>query len=295
MFGLPKRIKRYANKFALVDGIPFQLPVSAAHSPVLMAVFPIDADKAKDFLPAGVHPLRLWKSALLIVAVIDYRHTNIGKYVEYSIGIGCTHGDKAAPRLLPALFMNWFNTGQYVLDLPVSSEVSVKGGKGIWGMPKHQANLDFNISADKVSSQYDLDGQLVCYIEIAKPASARIPVNAKASNYCAFRGMLMKSDVFIHAKAGLHLFSKAKARLVIGDHPRLQVLKQLNIGKAIATAFLPAIGGVLDDHIESWFLHSEQLPKLAPEGFESVINLSLSEDWLAPPTAAITADAADKP
>ena len=29
--------------------------------------------------------------------------------------------------------------GQYVWDLPVSTEISVKGGKGIWGTPKHQA------------------------------------------------------------------------------------------------------------------------------------------------------------
>ena len=133
MFGLPKRIKNYTNKFSLVDGIPFKLPVAAVNSPALMAIFPIDAEKAKDFLPAGIHPLRLWNSALLIVTVIDYRETPIGKYVEYSIAIGCTHGEKPAPRLLPAIFMNWFKTGQYVVDLPVSSEVSVKGGKGIWG------------------------------------------------------------------------------------------------------------------------------------------------------------------
>ncbi len=293
MFGLPKRIKNYTNRFSLVDGIPFKLPVSAVNSPALMAVFPIDAEKAKDFLPSGIHPLRLWNSALLIVTVIDYRDTPIGKYVEYSIAIGCTHGEKPAPRLLPALFMNWFKTGQYVVDLPVSSEVSVKGGKGIWGMPKHQGSLNFLITEDKVSSQYDLDGKLVTYIEIDKPASAWLPIKTKASNYCSFRGMLMKSDIFLNARAGLNLFSKAKARFVIGDHPRLQALKQLNIGKAIATIFLPSIGGVLDDHIESWFLDFEQLPKVAPEGFESVINLTLSEAWLPPPTAPIPPDSGD--
>jgi hypothetical protein len=37
-------------------------------------------------------------------------------------------------------------TGQYIPDLPVSSEISVKGGKGIWGMPKHKSNLDFKIT-----------------------------------------------------------------------------------------------------------------------------------------------------
>jgi hypothetical protein len=287
MFCMPKRIKEYAGRFSLVDGIPFKLPVAATNSPALMAVFPINSEKAKAFLPKGVHPFRLWNTGLLIVTVIDYRETPIGKYVEYSIAIACTHGEKPAPRLLPALFMNFFKTGQYVVDLPVSSEISVKGGKGIWGMPKHQGHLNFKISEDKVSSQYDLDGKLVAYVEIEPAKKAWIPAKMRASNYCSFRGMLMKSDILLDTKCGVRLFKNAKARFVIGDHPRLQAMKDLEIGDAIATIFLPSITGTLDDHIESWFLDFDQLPEKAPEGFESVINLGLSEEWLSPPDAPI--------
>jgi hypothetical protein len=284
---VPKRIKNYIGKKALVDGIPFTLPVDAINSPALMAVFPVNAEKAKQFLPTTIHPLILWKKALLVVTVIDYRETTIGKYIEYSIAIACTHGAKPAPRFLPAIFTNWFKTGQYVIDLPVSSEVSVKGGKGIWGMPKHQANFNFKIEDKLASSQYDLDGKLVTYIEIEKPKKANIPVKTRASNYCSYRGMLMKSDVILDNKAGINLFGKANARFVIGDHPRLQALKDLEIGEAMATVFLPSIHGILDDHIESWFLHYDHMPELTPQGMESVQELSLSEEWLSAPTASI--------
>ncbi|ASF45711.1 acetoacetate decarboxylase family protein [Methylovulum psychrotolerans] len=287
MLCFSNRIKNYAGRYSLVDGIPFKLPVAAVNSPALMAVFPIDAEKAKQFLPHGIHPLRLWTQSLLIVTVIDYRETTIGKYIEYSIAIACTHGEKPAPRLLPGLFQRFFKAGQYVVDLPVSSEISVKGGKGIWGMPKHQANLDFKISETKVSSQYDLDGKLVAYVEIEPAKCTKIPVKARASNYCSFRGMLMKSDILLDTHCGVRLLKAAKARFVIGDHPRLQALKELDIGVAIATVYLPSITGTLDDHIESWFLDFAQLPEKAPEGFESVINLGLSEAWLAPPDAPI--------
>lgn len=288
MFNIPKRIQKYTGRYALVDGIPFTLPVGAKESPALMAVFPINLEKAKEFLPGtGVHPFRLWNSGLLVVTVIDYRNTTIGKYVEYSIAIACTHGAKPAPRLLPGLFMKLFGTGQYVIDLPVSSEISVKGGKGIWGMPKHQGHLNFKIEADKVSSQYDLDGKLVTYVEIKRPKKANFPLKLSASNYCSFRGMLVKSVVFFRAKLGFRLFHWAKARFVVGDHPRLQSLKELEIGDAIMTAFFPALNGVLDDHIESWFLDLDQLPEKAPEGLESVVDLGLSEEWLAPPDAEI--------
>ncbi len=216
--------------------------------------------------------------------MIDYRDTVIGKYIEYSIAIACTHGSRPAPRLLPAVLMNSYGTGQYVYDLPVSTEISVKGGKGIWGMPKHQANLDFLISDTTVSSQYDKDGQFAMKIEIQKPRKAWFPLSMAGVNYCQYRGMLMKSSLYFKAKAGFTLRKKGAATLTIGDHPRVRALKDLEINEQpIFTAFIPAANGVLDDHYESWFLSFPDPPRARPEGFESVIDLGLSEEWLAPP------------
>lgn len=286
--GIPKRIKTLAGQYSLVDTIPFQLPVQCTPSPALMAVFPINADKASALLPAEVHPLRVGREGFLVITVINYLGTNIGTYIEYSLGIACTHGLKPAPSVLPLLFRRCYGSGQYVLDLPVSTPISVKGGKGIWGMPKHQANLNFKISAETVSSQYDLDGKLVAYIEIGRPSSTFLPMRMGTVNYCAFRGMLMKSYIYFRGKAGVRLFNSAKARLVLGDHPRAAPLKSLEItDKPLMTAFIPHTIGTLDDHVESWFLHQDQPPTTAPEGMESVINLPLDETWLPAPTAPI--------
>lgn len=176
-----------------------------------------------------------------------------------------------------------------MLELPVSTKVSVKGGKGIWGMPKHQGNLDFKISDKTISSQYDLDGKLVTYVEIARPSSAPLPLpNLAAVNYCSFRGMLMKSFLYIGGKAGVRLFSYAKARLVLGDHPRANVLRTLGIeNQPLMTAFIPGVVGSLDDHVEAWFLHQAEPLSAPPEGFESVIDLPLDETWPPPPSAPI--------
>ena len=128
-----------------------------------------------------------------------------------------------------------FGMGQFVIDLPVSTEVSVKGGKGIWGMPKHQANLDFVVTDRTVSSQYDLDGKLCMRIEMDRPAARWLPLSMGAANYFAFRGLLMKSYVYFRGKVGITFWKKGAARLTIGDHPRVQPLrKELGIGsKAI--------------------------------------------------------------
>jgi len=286
---IPARLQQQAGRYALVDGIPFRLPVGAEKSPALMAAFSIDYEQATRLMPGSdLHPLRLWNKGILVITVIDYRQTVIGKYVEFSVAIGCTLGRKPSPRLLPALLRNRYGTGQYVVDLPVSSEISVKGGKGIWGMPKHQANLNFIIGDRTVSSQYDLDGQLAIKIEIDRPQKLYGPITLGAASYAAFRGLLMKSDLYFRGKLAFRLRRKGSARLFIGDHPRVRQLKTLGISPdPLFIAFLPEASGMLSDHFEGWFLTYDQPPQHEMEGLDSVVGLGLSESWLPPPTASV--------
>src|SRR5256884_6786093 len=103
---IPQRIKRETGRYALVDGIPYQMPVEGKNSPALMAIYTIDADKARALMPGDeIHPIRLGRRALLVITVIDYRDTNIGKYIEFSIAIACIHGAQQAPYVLTILFI----------------------------------------------------------------------------------------------------------------------------------------------------------------------------------------------
>lgn len=282
---IPRRLRQQTGRNALVDGVPFILPVGSADSPALMAAFPINPERAAELLPGNeLHPLRIGRHAVLLVSVIDYRQTNIGKYIEYSLGIGCTHGPRPVSLLRALLFRKSCGLGQYVFDLPVSTEISVKGGKGIWGMPKHQASLDFQITETSVRSRYDLDGSMVAEVEIERPGREIFPMSASAANWCAFRGMLMKSSIFFRGKMGFRLWRKNSARLTLGQHSRADTLRRLQIGeRPFFTGYFPASFGVLDDHLESWFLSYPDAPARAPEGLESVVDLGLGETWLPPP------------
>ncbi|MEX2446351.1 MAG: acetoacetate decarboxylase family protein [Dehalococcoidia bacterium] len=283
--GIPKRAQRQQGTYAVVDGIHFPMPIDTRDSQAFLAAFTIDATKAAALLPGQeLHPVRLWKDrALLLVTVINYEHTDIGKYIEFSIGIACTRGERPAPRLLPMLLRGRYGFGQYVVDLPVSSEVSVKGGKGIWGMPKHQAPLDFLVDGRRVSSQYDLDGELVMRVDIGRPKRRWFPLTMNAANYSHFRGMLMKSYVAFQG-APRFSFLRPQGSLEIGDHPRLAPLKDLDISRRpLFTSFYPDFGGVLDDYMESWFVTwpDEQVPPV--EGLETVFHLGQSQEWPDPP------------
>jgi len=293
-FFRPQRIKRETGRHALVDSIPFTMPVGSTAAAALVAAFPIDAGKARALIGSNeVHPLKLWNKGLLLLTVVDYRKTNIGKYVEYSIGIGCTHGSRPAPPLLPLLFTGIFGTGGWVIDMPVSTQISVKGGKGIWGMPKHQASLNFVESDETVSSQYDDNGKLAIYIEVKRPRRIWMPVSVGATGYSSYRGLMTRSTIYFKGMAGISLFSKGSARLVVGDAPRLQALKSIGLEPdPIVTMYFPQVVGTLDDHFETWFVSHKVPPTVAPEGLETVVGLPLSQQWLAPPSAPIPRDEA---
>jgi hypothetical protein len=287
---LSARQRRLRGRHALVDGIRFEMPVRSARSPAMMAAFPCSAEKAAELLPGGeLHPLRVpGGRGLLVVTVIDYRETSIGTYIEFSIAIACTRGPKPAPPVLPTILRGHYGFGQYVLDLPVSTEVSVKGGKGIWGMPKHRAPLDFVIGDDWVSSQYDLDGELAMRLDVRKLGRTWLRLRLGAANYCAFRGMLMKSSVSFDARAGVRLFDKGAARLVVGEHPRMAPVRSLDVSpEPLFAAWLPESNGVLDDHFECWFL-TYDTPPAEPDGesLDSVIDMGMSQEWPPPPDRA---------
>lgn len=283
---VPRRQRRLTGRHSLVDGIPFELPVDSEDTPCLMAGFPVDREAAARLLPGEeLHPVTLpGGKGLLVITVVDYLRTDIGRYIEFSIALACTHGPRPAPPLLPGLLRGTFRTGQYVVDLPVSSEISVKGGKGIWGMPKHQASLDFKVGDTAVSSQYEVGGRLGMYIEIERPPATALPVKSAAVNYCAFRGMLMKSTVYLDGAADIAVGRRARARLVLGDAPQVAPLHELGIADdPVFTLFLPSAQGVLDDHFECWFLTSGEPGRTFGEGLDSVVGLGLSQEWPAPP------------
>lgn len=285
--GYPRRIRWLDGRYSNVDGIPFTMPVRTWASPALVATFTIDAAKAQEMMPGEeLHAWSFRGRGLLIIAVVNYQDTTIGKYVEFCIGVLATRGRSRSGPLAPLVLRKRYGTGVYIYDLPVSTEVSVKGGLGIWGMPKRQANLDFVVGPSTVSSQYDLDGQLVARIDIPRPKRTWLPIRMNGVGWGGdFRGLLTKSYVYVRGgRSGFRLRSR-EARLVLGEHPRAKVLHDLDIDpRPVLTSYMPRLDAVLDDHVESWYLTSSGAPPGAPAvGYADVVDVPVRDDWLAAP------------
>lgn len=275
---------------AKVDGIEFEMPVANAPSPAMSAVYGIDAEAADKMLPGQeLHPLAWRGRGALVVAVVDYKATSIGTYVEFCIGIACTKGRRRWPAPLAVLLARWSGLGVYIYDLPVSTEISVKGGCGIWGMAKRRANLDFVITDDMVSSQYSLDDQLVVRFDLPKPKSTRLPFRMSGAGYGAWRGLLTRSRIRMTGRAGVPWRARDRCSLILGDHPRAAPLHGLDISDCpLFCSYIPGAVGVLDDYIESWFLTGDPDPPEPDFGLDDVIGLGLSQQRLPDPDRSAT-------
>ena len=187
-----RRLERLRGRHALVDGIPFVLPVDSRDTPALMAAFPISASAAAELIPGEeVRPLRLGgDTGVLVVTVINYITTDIGSYIEFSLAIACLHGLR---RLTP---------GQWVVDLPVSSRDLGQGRQGHLGHAQAPGQPRVRRARRTVYSHYDLDGEFCCRIEVDRPRLKGLPLRASAANFCAFRGMLFKSRISFKGPRG---------------------------------------------------------------------------------------------
>lgn len=285
-----RRNRWLKGRRARVDGIDFVMPVANAASPAFSAIYTIDARQAAKALPGQeLHPVTIGGRGLALLAVVDYQATAIGTYVEFCIGIVCTKGSRPRGLVRSVLMPKRSGIGAYICDLPVSTEISVKGGRGIWGMAKRQANLDFVVGDDSVSSQYSLDDRLVVRVDIPRPKRCPLPVWVRGTGYGAWRGLLTRSTLRLRGRAGIALGRRKEGCLVIGDHPQADLLRQLDISEhPLFTCFIPDATGVLDDYVESWFLTSDTAPAEPELDMTDVIDLDLSTTRLAPPDRSVS-------
>src|SRR4051812_23020761 len=97
----PRRVRWLEGKYANVDGIPFTMPIATHHSPAMFAAFTVDANAAAAMLPGQeLHPVKVLGRGVLVLAIVDYHDTTIGKYVEFCIGILAARG-YTPPSMLP--------------------------------------------------------------------------------------------------------------------------------------------------------------------------------------------------
>jgi len=166
-------------------------------------------------------------SPVVAVGLIQYKDSDLGAYHEIILSIPVVLHDDSSHQL-----SNWLDLyagfekrrgGQYIIHIPVTSQVSVDGGRNLWGYPKTLEPITHDFSHNKINSCLkDTDGNTV--LDWKGSVGIGIPIpSMNLMTYSFLDGSLMKTRVDVNAKmkwfpfADIHLNIKDNKSVMARD------------------------------------------------------------------------------
>lgn len=192
----------------------------------------------------GLKPALYWcGQPLVAIGCIRYHASDLGAYDEVIVAV------PAVPAADTAFAVsNWLNllapphrkrVGQYILDIPVTSEFSRVAGNELWGYPKIVAPITHEFQQRSIhSTVFDpASGNRV--VRVAGSFGKGLPaVPLSLLTYSFRKGKLLRTEVVVEGHTRLHI--KPAIRLLAGDaaNPMAARLHRLGLHNASALLLL---------------------------------------------------------
>jgi hypothetical protein len=133
---------------------PIEMPIRYWENNAVFMLFHADYDRVNDLVaPSGLTLCQYMNGkAVVSVNFFEYLNSSIGSYNEVGVAPFVTYPPYRTTRF-PSLDLyrrgeNW-NIGAYILDLPVSTDIAVAGGREIWGLPKFKTDMPFSLTGTR--------------------------------------------------------------------------------------------------------------------------------------------------
>lgn len=237
----------------IYNGITFKTPFFIRDAHVTGAVFICDYDKAKALVGHSHQPIRTpFNKALFSIQCIEYKETDIGPYCEVALSILLWpkgDGFRRAMESVLSLIKSNFHT--YVFQLPVTTELSVAGGKGILKYPKFLADITFrDTGVHRICTLRDKNTlELILEFECPKSIRSRFPVNLIRNSmdvHTYVEGQSNKNATFkLSVPEAGQSFVWPRSGIRFGKHIISQQLKVLGIGQQVFQIEIPKCQGML--------------------------------------------------
>lgn len=170
--------------------------------------------------------------AAMSLSCVHYIDTACGAYEEIALAFFVKQRGKKKQFRIPFL-SGWKDIlrgdiPSYTWCLPVSSTMSRDCGIDMWGFPKTLERIDYELSDDRTTSTWMIDGEVVLGYSV--PAKGdKHPATVSPPVYSVFEGKPHVSYLTQHySDVGYHL---AGAELFLGDHPAADKFRELGLPK----------------------------------------------------------------
>jgi hypothetical protein len=212
-----------------------ELPIFYYDSTAVLAFFRCDRQKAAALLPAArFRPTLNWGSSAIVgLALFEYRSTSIGAYNEVGLAIPALWQKGPAPRCPVAeLFRSVYTrrVGFHIVDLPVTTERAHAAGRELWGYPKFVTQIDFALQKKQLHCRIHDPVDHSAIMTLAGKLGAGVPSPAlDLVNFDRIDEQDLRT--IIQTRGGGHLRLRGDVHLRIGasSHPMAGHLHTLGL------------------------------------------------------------------
>ena len=230
-------------------GATFELPILYRRDDLFGLYFTGDADKIQARLPSNrLHPVRLPNGrAIVAIFAFNYMETSIGPYGEIPVAIPAVYGKETGPLTgwLPALLESSYpGFGVFVMHLPVTTAAAKDAGRGEWGYPKFVADMDFQITPERMSCAMREGNKPVLDVTVMR-RGIHLRDNKPLTTYSVKNHRLIKTVIPQKGIKRVSLFTHGSGA-TLGDHPVADSIRALGISKRpFMSVYYPERAGIL--------------------------------------------------
>lgn len=227
-----------AAKTWRVQGETITLPVRITDAEMASAVFTVrPADAAACLAGTGLRPFTLAGRALSVLMLVHYGEWVLGSYDEVGIGLLARGPGGRA--------------GLYLVDLPVTGELTREAGQDLWALPKWLMRSTLTFEGPSVSvTVHDGDTFVMRARLRAGRMSVPFGVRAKVPAWSkldrgAQAGVLLCGAVPLNVH-GMHV-GRGSVRVELGNHPMAERMAALGMTRRpLLTVHARRLSGDLD-------------------------------------------------
>ncbi|MBB6646803.1 acetoacetate decarboxylase family protein [Halobellus ruber] len=211
----------------LSTGQEVDLPLST-HATMTGVVLSADREAVGELLPEGLTPIRATPDrAAVTFLCVDYDRIGHGSgiepYNEFGVLLPAVHDDS---RTLPYVSVFTRGVTGYVWYLPVTSEPAKALGVDIWGYPKEVADITHRDDGSTRRTSVTVDGEHLVDVTVDRPPA--FSQTDSGVSYTTMDGRLLREELELDGEIGVWPYSSSIS-YTLGDHPRAERLKQLDL------------------------------------------------------------------
>lgn len=211
----------------LSTGHQVELPLST-HATMTGVVLSASPGAVRELLPTGLTPVRATRNrAAVTLLCVDYDRigsdSGITPYNEFGILIPATHDNS---RTLPYVSVLTRGVSGYVWSLPVTSEPAKALGVDIWGYPKEVADITHEDDGSTRRTSVHIDDQHLIDVTVDRPPM--VSLSLSSVSYTSKDGSVLCEELELNGEIGVWPYS-SNISYTLGDHPRAQRLKELDL------------------------------------------------------------------